>query len=516
MIQYRKILELHDEDISLRGIAASTGHSRQKITTVIQLAEKKGLSCPLTEEMTDVWIEEFLFPEKMMEASGRQPLDFEYIHKELAKPNVTLSLLHHEYEAECRTNQKIPYSYRSFVRHYSRYADKHKATMRIHRKPGEILEVDWAGLTAFIIDRDTGEKIKAYVFVATLPCSQLSYAEATLSMDLNAWIRAHNHAYQYFDGTTQLVTPDNLKASVTKHTIRELVLNPTYKEMADHYNTIVMPARVAAPKDKAAVEGSVGTISTWIIAALRNTHCFSIDELNDAIRQKLEEFNHRPFTRKNGSRWSAFEAEEKFALSPLPAAPYKLSQWKTAKVRPDYHVSVESMFYSVPYEYINRQVDIRLSEALIEVYFNHMRVASHKRLYGKFGQLSTVRDHMPDNHKLFVDQTPEAAIEWAQNIGPFTLEVTRYILDTAQVEKQALQSIFALKKSERRYTKYEIERACKMVFSMTKRPTVKSIQTILKNNKRNDAEQALKQKTTINENSYSFTRGASYYGGTDK
>ena len=148
MIQYRKILELHDEGIILRGIVASTGHSRQKITTVIQLTERKGLTYPLKAEMTDVWIEEFLFPEKMLEAFGRQLLDFEYIHKELPKPNVTLSLLHHEYEAGCRTNQKIPYSYRSFVRHYSKYADKHKATMRIRRKPGEILEVDWAKSTS--------------------------------------------------------------------------------------------------------------------------------------------------------------------------------------------------------------------------------------------------------------------------------------------------------------------------------------------------------------------------------
>lgn len=88
--------------------------------------------------------------------------------------------------------------------------------------------------------------------------------------------------------------------------------------------------------------------------------------------------------------------------------------------------------------------------------------------------------------------------------------------DTSQTEKQALQSIFSLKKSERRYTKYEIERACKMVISMTKRPTVKSIQTILKNNKKNDAEQELKRKSDTSKNNYNFTRGASYYGGTDK
>lgn len=516
MIHYRKILELQDEGISLRGISVSTGNSRQKVTEVIELAERKGVVCPLEEEMSDQWLEEFLYPETTLEASGRKPLDFEYIHKELAKPNVTLSLLHHEYEMECRANHKIPYSYRSFVRHYSKYADKYKATLRIRRKPGEIMEVDWAGSTAFIIDRDTGERLKVYIFVATLPCSQLSYAEATLSMDLSSWITAHNHAYEYFGGSTQIIVPDNLKASVTKHTTRDLVLNPTYREMADYYNTIVMPARVRTPKDKSSVEGSVGVISTWIIAALRNAQCFSIDELNKEVWKKLDEFNQRPFTRKRGCRLSAFEEEEKFALSPLPTAPYKMSQWKKAKVRPDYHVSVESMFYSVPYEYINREVEIKLSDDLIEIFFNHMRIASHKRLYGKFGQLATIRDHMPDNHKLFVDQTPEAAIEWAESIGPSTLDIVQNILNTAQAERQGLQSVFSLKKLERRYTKYEIERACKMVTSMTNRPTVKSLQTILKNNKKNDAEQELKRKTEMKENNYGFTRGAAYYRGMDQ
>lgn len=238
MIHYRKILELHDEGISLRGIAASTGNSRQKVTETINLAERKGLVCPLDDEMTDQWIEEFLFPEKSLEASGRHPLDFDYIHKELAKPNVTLSLLHHEYESNCRVNNKIPYSYRSYLRHYSRYAEKYKATLRIRRKPGEIMEVDWAGTTAFVIDRDTGEKVKAYVFVATLPCSQLSYAECTLSMDLHAWIGAHNRAFEYFGGFTQILIPDNLKVGVIKHTVKELILNPTYKEMEDYYSTL--------------------------------------------------------------------------------------------------------------------------------------------------------------------------------------------------------------------------------------------------------------------------------------
>jgi len=158
-------------------------------------------------------------------------------------------------------------------------------------------------------------------------------------MDLHSWIDAHIHAYDYFRGITHIVVPDNLKTGVTKHTSRELVLNPTYREMADHYSTIIMPSRVRSPKDKASVEGSVGVISTWIIAALRNTNCFSIEELNEELWKKLEEFNERPFTRKEGCRLSAFEEEEKFALFPLPNTPYKISEWRTAKVRPDYHIS---------------------------------------------------------------------------------------------------------------------------------------------------------------------------------
>ena len=515
MLQYSRILRLKAEGFSLRSIASSTGNSRQRVTEVIERAKNKGLVPPLGDEMNDKWLEEFLFPEKSFENSGRASINFEYIHAELAKPNVTLSLLHHEYESDCRINNKIPYSYRSFVRHYSNYANKHKATMRIRRKPGEIIEVDWAGSTASVIDRDTGEMINAYVFVATLPCSQLSYAEATLSMNLTSWISIHNRMFEYFGGSTQIIVPDNLKASVTKHTLNELVLNPTYREMADHYNTVVMPARVGAPKDKPSVEGSVGVISTWIIAALRNIQCFSIEELNDGIWKKLDEFNCRPFTRKQGCRLSAFEEEEKFALSPLPSSPYKMSIWKTAKVRPDYHISVESMFYSVPYEYINRQVELRLTDNLVEVYFNHMRIASHKRLYGKFGQFSTLRDHMPDNHKIYVDQTPENAKEWAQGIGENTAIVTEYLLQKSQNEKVALKSIFALKKSERRYTSYEIERACKMILSMTGRPTVKGIQTLLKNNKKSDNEQELKRKTETINNNYGFVRGAAYYGGTE-
>lgn len=245
---------------------------------------------------------------------------------------------------------------------------------------------------------------------------------------------------------------------------------------------------------------------------MRNEHCFTLTDLNQKISLKLEEFNHRDFSKKKGTRFTAFEEEEKFALSPLPAKPYKMAEWRTAKVRLDYHISIGNMFYSVPYEYIGKNVDVRVSEHLIEVFFKQMRVATHSRLYGKFGQLSTSKDHMPDNHKLYVEQTPENALQWAETIGENTLRLIQYLLDTYQVERKALSSIFSLKNSSRRYTKYEIERACKEILNVTQRPTVKLVQNQLKANMKKDAEQAL-EKPSKSQDDFGFTRGSDYWGG---
>lgn len=511
MFPYRKILELHNEEVTLRSIAAITQHSRQKVTEVIRLAEKKGVKIPLEEEMTDPWLEDFLYPEKKQIESGRYLMDFEKVHQELARPHVTLTLLHDEYVREAKSLDKVPYAYRTFADHYHSYAMKYKATMRIRRKPGEILEVDWAGTTLAVVDPDTGEKQKVYVFIATLPCSQLFYVEGSYRMDLPSWIKLHQHTFEYIGGTPQIIVPDNLKTGVTKHTNREVILNRTYAEMAEHYQTVIMPARVRAPKDKASVEGSVKIVTTWVVQALRNRKFFSLEELNDEIKKKLEILNNRPFQNRNGSRWSAFIEEEKFALSPLPETPYRLSEWRTAKVRPDYHISINSMFYSVPYELIGKEVSIKVSDRVVEVYFNHMRVASHKTLYGKYGQFSTLKEHMPQNHKLYVEQTPEEAVKWASAIGPATKAVITFFLNHYEVEKQALNSIFTLKKLERIYSSYEIEKSCKDVLKATNRPTVKSVQTMIQSNRKLDKQRSLETESKNTAEQYGFTRGAAYY-----
>ncbi|MCL2299585.1 MAG: hypothetical protein FWC27_05500 [Firmicutes bacterium] len=173
--------------------------------------------------------------------------------------------------------------------------------------------------------------------------------------------------------------PDNLKTGVIKNTRAELVLNKAYQELAEHYGTAIMPARVRTPKDKATVEGSVRNISSFILTVIRNQKFFTLRELNETIRERLYAFNHKPFQKKDGSRATWF-GEKRVVLLPLPRDPFELAVWKIATVAFNYHIGVDEQFYSVPFEFIKRKVDVRL--------------------HGRRRQYSTQEAHMlPDHQK---------------------------------------------------------------------------------------------------------------------
>jgi len=254
--------------------------------------------------MTDERLRKLFSASFAEKAEGYKEPDFEKIHREMAKKNVTLSLLWNEYCAECRQSGDIPYMYTGFCNLYRAYNQRSKVTMHIERRPGEQMEVDWAGATMGITDNITGEIIPAYMFVAVLSYSGYAYVEGFLSRNQENWINAHINAYRHFSGSTRILVPDNLKTGVTRADAYDPEINRTYHEMAEHYQTAVLPARVRKPKDKPGVEGSVGVVSTWIIAALRNWKFFSLNELNIAVTEKLYELNNKPFQKKPGSRQS--------------------------------------------------------------------------------------------------------------------------------------------------------------------------------------------------------------------
>ena len=391
MTKYREIIRLTGLGFSQRNIMASCGVAQKTVVKVQKRARELNLSWPLDESMTDTELQRLMFAKESLVSKNKRMPDYDYIHKELLRNGVSKKLLWTEYMEDCRANGDEPLMYSQFCYHIQQDEQKRRATMHINRKPGEQVEVDWAGDPATIIDPDTGEILKVYIFVGVMTYSQYAYVEAFLDMKQKSWITAHVHMYEFFGGVARILVPDNCKTAVVHNGgWKDQQINETYQEMAEHYGTAIIPARVRTPKDKPNAEGTVGNISTWITAALRNEQFFSLVELNRVIREKLEQFNRKLFQKKEGSRLDLFLEDEKPLLSPLPATRFELSDWKTATVQFNYHISVDGMLYSVPYEYIKKKVDVKVTDTTIEIFYNHNRIASHHRLKGRPGQYSTI------------------------------------------------------------------------------------------------------------------------------
>lgn len=258
MVDYRKILRLtSDPKNSQRSIELIVHSSRHTIREVQAAARRADVNWPLDESVTNEMLREILFPNMASAVAVYEIPDFAYIHRELARPGVNLTLLWAEYCARCEAEGKMPYKYTQFCEKYRQWARVTKATMRIQHKPGDAVEVDWTGNTLDIHDPVTGEVSKAYLFVAVLPCSGFAYVELCEDMKLESWLLCHVHAYSYFGGVARLLIPDNLKTGVKSNTRYETVLNRSYQELAEHYGTAIVPTRVRHPQDKPHAEGTV-------------------------------------------------------------------------------------------------------------------------------------------------------------------------------------------------------------------------------------------------------------------
>ena len=516
MTKYREIIRLKSLGISQDGIAGSCQVSKKTVNRVLKRAEELHIAWPLQENETDAVLEAKLFPpSKTKQLTDRKIPNFDYIQHELLRNGVNKKLLWTEYLEECRLSGEKPLMYSQFCYHIQQDEQKRRASMHIGRKPGEQIEVDWAGDPAHIIDPDTGEIIPVWLFVGVMTYSQYPYVEAFINEKQKAWITAHVHMFEYFGGVTRILVPDNCSTAVVHNNDwYTQQINAVYHEMAEHYGIAIIPARVRAPRDKAVAEGSVGNISTWITAALRNEQFFTLPELNQAIRRKLAEFSRRPFQKKEGSRYEIFRDEEQPLLAKLPTTRFELAEWKTATVQFNYHIFWDGMLYSVPYEFIKRKVDVRITETVVEIFYNHNRIASHRRLYGRKGQYSTITEHMPQDHQKYLEWNGDRFRKWAEKIGENTAKVVNALLSSQRVEQQSYRSCMGLLKMSEKYSSARLEAACQKALLYTSSPSYKSIRNILVAGKDQSDSVAANLEPTHNE--HALTRGAEYYGRKNK
>ena len=282
--------------------------------------------------------------------------------------------------------------------------------------------------------------------------------------------------------------------------------------MASHYMCAVIPARIRSPKDKAKVETGVKTVEQWILARLRNITFFSLTDLNKTIRSLLEDLNNRPFQKMSGTRRSMFEELDRPALKPLPVESYSYAEWKKAKPHIDYHIEVKGFYYSVPYQLAKKQVEVRITQHIIEIFYKGKRTASHQRSYDISKRYTTVREHMPKSHRKYADWTPQRIIRWASKTGTATAQTVEIIMNTRSHPQQGFRACMGIISLGKEYSQERLEAACSRALGIGS-PSYKSIQAILKKGlDRLPLQNKLQQTSFIK---HSNIRGSEYYKKTE-
>ena len=443
--------------LSRREIARSCNVARSTVADYLMRATAAGLRWPDAAELTEAELEARLFPTEHVPSSVHRPLpDCEYIYSELRRyrsVNLTLIQLWLEYKEQ----HPDGYQYTQFCEHYRQWRSKLDYVMRQEHRGGEKVFVDYCdGLD--IVDPVTGELIPTQLFVAVWGASCYTYAEATLSQALPNWIGSHRHSLEYFCCVPRVLVPDNLKSGVARACRYEPELNPTYAEMAEHYGCAVLPARPRKPRDKAKVEAGVLVAKRWILAVLRHRTFYSLAELNGAIRQCLERLNTRPMRRAGKSRREIFEAIDRPNALPLSDRAYEYAEWRRAKVNVDYHIEVDHHYYSVPFQLLRERLDVRLTAATVEAFHKGERVAAHARSYLR-GKHTTLREHMPPEHRRYAEWSPSRFIRWADRTGAATAELVEKILSARTYPEQGYRACLGIMRLRQHYEAERVEAA---------------------------------------------------------
>jgi transposase len=304
----------------------------------------------------------------------------------------------------------------------------------------------------------------------------------------------------------RITVPDNLKTGVVRPCRYEPLLHRSYQEMAEHYGTAIIPARIKKPRDKAKVEVGVQIAERQILAALRDQRFFNVSELNTAIRPLLTKLNEQPFQKLEGSRNNWFVRLEKSELLPLPATSFELANWSRAKVNIDYHVAVEKHFYSAPYQLIHQQLDVRLTDKTVELFQHGKRVAAHLRSQLP-GRSTTLEEHRPKSHQKHLEWTPSRILEWVKTIGPECVQVIEKIMADRPHPEQGFRSALGIIRLGKAVGNERLEAACRRALHFGTCSYI-SLKSILQNNL--DA-QPLEQELPLPSPTHENLRGSPYY-----
>lgn len=443
MSKVRSLLRLYTEGVSKTAIAKRLGLPRNTIKKYIRLFLASGEVHSDLEQMSDGNLEQLfldMVPRKEMDDDPKYMAllsFFPEMERTLKRKGVTKEQMWRRY----RDQYPDGYGLSQFKHYYLLWHKASNPVMHIEHKSGDKMYVDYAGEKLQMVNPTTGELIDLEVFVSVLGGSQLFYVEASMSQQTEDFITSCENALHCYGGSPQAIVTDNLKAAVVRSNRYEPVLNDAFSDFASHYTMAVVPARPYRPTHKALVEGAVKIIYREIYEKIRSGVFSSLDSINKAIRELVDDFNRRPMSGRPYSRWQVFEETEAASLQPLPLRRYEIKRRKVVTVMKNNFVYLgqDKHYYSVPYQFIGKKVTLFYSQSLVEVYYRHDRIAVHDRDRSPY-KYSTVEDHLASKHRYQTDWHPDKFIQKGEEIGPACRDYILGIIESRQHPEQAYKS----------------------------------------------------------------------------
>ncbi len=485
MLQIRRLLQLLEKGTSKRKIARLLGSGRHTVDDYVARIHGSAKDFSSLLLLSDTALSALLHPSRAEEKSDSRLEDLlsrcKEFKQELRKTGVTKHLLWQEYREQVIDG----YGYSQFCEHLKSYERKNGATMHFTHRPGEYLQIDFAGKKLSYVDTSTGELIACPVLVCVLPYSGYTYVEVLYSAGQEHLFSSLSRCMSFLGGVPQNALSDNMKQYVHKSNRYEPVFSEVSQQWGVHYNTNLVATRVGKPKDKPTVEKAVHIAYMRIYALLRKETFYSLEELNKRVMECCQRHNHTLLQKRTYSRYDRFVADEQALLRPLPQEPFVLKHSTQAKVQKNYHIILGEDWhqYSVPYQHIGRKVTAVYDTEEVEVYLGLQRIAAHKRNYRQHGY-TTLKEHMPESHQRYHETKGWDATYFlgkAKDLGESSIEIFQRILSSRTFTEQTYKSCQGLLRLASQYGEERFENACKRALSAT-RVSYGLINTILLNN----------------------------------
>lgn len=429
VLEYMTIQNLWKKGKNKSEISRITGHDWKTVAKVIKNYEK---GKPM--------------PEKKPHPRLLDPYKEQIV--QWLEEGLTIVRIHEELE-----NLGIKIGYTTVRDYISLIKQKQKIFIRIHTEPAEEAQVDF-GYAGYTIDNQ-GKKRKTWVFNMRLSYSRLDYFEKVYDQKVETFINCHINAFTYFGGVPKYVKIDNLKAAVLEANFYEPIFQNLYKKFSEHYGFNPIACRPYRPNDKGKVESGIKYVKKNFF---KGRTFKNGNDLDKKLRYWLD---HKCNTRIHGTTKKVPKElflKEKDLLTKLPLEEFFLGKIGTRKVYHDCHIYVNYNYYSVPFEYVGKEVEISLNRGMLKIYYNHMEIAVHSEKKDK-GEFSTYDHHYPKYKKISNTEYQEKYQVKMKNIGPHAEQLFFLILENKKnLWHRSVQGILSL---EKKYSKEVIDLSCK-------------------------------------------------------